>query len=176
VIEVQGNNTYHGMIWLRDTGGTKDKPITIRGIKVDGKRPVLSGVGSGEFENIVLLLNANHVVMESFEVIGDGDVKSHNYCVVHKADDVTLRDFVINDAKYIKLREISLSYDVPTQFAAKAGAKNAGFTVSARNLHTWSPYTGLDPESEFVSGTPVNVDQAHMPQLASVVFTIRLGY
>jgi TonB-linked SusC/RagA family outer membrane protein len=88
----------------------------------------------------------------------------------------TLRDFVINDAKYIKLREISLSYDVPTQFAAKAGAKNAGFTVSARNLHTWSPYTGLDPESEFVSGTPVNVDQAHMPQLASVVFTIRLGY
>jgi MYXO-CTERM domain-containing protein len=97
VIEVQGNNTYHGMIWLRDTGGTKDKPITIRGIKVDGKRPVLSGVGSGEFENIVLLLNANHVVMESFEVIGDGDVKSHNYCVVHKADDVTLRDFVIHN-------------------------------------------------------------------------------
>ena len=88
----------------------------------------------------------------------------------------TLRDFVINDAKYVKLREVSLSYDVPTQFAAKARAKNAGFTVSARNLHTWSPYTGLDPESEFVSGTPVNVDQAHMPQLASVVFTIRLGY
>jgi len=88
----------------------------------------------------------------------------------------TLRDFVINDSKYVKLREVSLSYDVPTQFAAKAGAKNAGFTVSARNLHTWSPYTGLDPESEFVSGTPVNVDQAHMPQLASLVFTIRLGY
>ena len=88
----------------------------------------------------------------------------------------TLRDFVINDAKYVKLREVSLSYDVPTQFAAKAGAKNAGFTVSARNLHTWSPYTGLDPESEFVSGSPVNVDQAHLPQLASLVFTVRLGY
>jgi len=88
----------------------------------------------------------------------------------------TLRDFVINDSKYVKLREVSLSYDVPTQFAAKAGAKNAGFTVSARNLHTWTPYTGLDPESEFVSGTPVNVDQAHMPQLMSLVLTIRLGY
>ena len=88
----------------------------------------------------------------------------------------TLRDFVINDSKYLKLREVSLSYDVPEQFASKAGAKNAGFTLSARNLHTWTPYTGLDPESEFVSGTPVNVDQAHLPQLTSLVLTIRLSY
>ena len=96
VIEVQGGNSYPGMIWLRDSdGGTKDNPVIIRGIKVDGKRPVLSGVGSGQYENIVLLLNANHVVMESFEVIGDGS--DTNYCVVHKADDVILRDFVIHN-------------------------------------------------------------------------------
>lgn len=96
VIEVQGGNTYPGMIWLRDSyGGTKDQPVTIRGIKVDGKRPVLSGVGSGQYENIILLLNANHVVMESFEVIGDGG--DANYCVVNKADDITLRDFVIHN-------------------------------------------------------------------------------
>jgi hypothetical protein len=99
VIEVQGGNTYRGMIWLRDDyGGTKDKPVTIRGIKVDGKRPVLSGVGSGQYENIILLLNSNHVVMESFEVIGDGG--DSNYCIVHKADDVTLRDFVIHNCRH----------------------------------------------------------------------------
>jgi len=96
VIEVQGGLTYPGMIWLREgNGGTKDKPLTIRGIKVSGKRPVLSGVGSGQYENIILLLNADHVVMESFEVIGDGG--DTNYCVVHKADDVVLRDFVIHN-------------------------------------------------------------------------------
>jgi hypothetical protein len=99
VIEVQGGNTYPGMIWLReDYGGTKDKPVTIRGIKVDGKRPVLRGVGSGQYENIILLLNSNHVVMESFEVIGDGG--DSNYCVLHKADDVTLRDFVIHNCRH----------------------------------------------------------------------------
>src|SRR4029078_505899 len=59
------------------------------------KRPVLSGVGPGQYENIILLLNANHVVMESFEVIGDGG--DTTYCVVHKADDVILRDFVIHN-------------------------------------------------------------------------------
>jgi MYXO-CTERM domain-containing protein len=99
VIEVQGGNTYPGMIWLReDYGGTKDKPVTIRGIKVDGQRPVLSGVGSGQYENIILLLNSNHVVMESFEVIGDGG--DSNYCILHKADDVILRDFVIHNCRH----------------------------------------------------------------------------
>ena len=88
----------------------------------------------------------------------------------------TLRDFVINDSRYMKLRELSLSYDVPQGLAAKAGAKNGGVTVSARNLRTWTPYTGLDPESQFVAGTPVNVDQAHLPQLAAVIVTVRLSY
>jgi TonB-linked SusC/RagA family outer membrane protein len=88
----------------------------------------------------------------------------------------TLRDFVINESQYLKLREISLSYDVPEQFAGKVRAKTAGLTVSARNLHTWTPYTGLDPESYFVSGTPVNTDQAHLPPLTSLIMTLRLSY
>jgi TonB-linked SusC/RagA family outer membrane protein len=88
----------------------------------------------------------------------------------------TLRDFVINDSKFMKLREVSLSYEAPQRFAARAGASQAGLTLAARNLHTWTPYTGLDPESEFVSGGTVNVDQAHVPQLTSLVLTIRLSY
>ena len=88
----------------------------------------------------------------------------------------TLRDFVINDSKFMKLREVSLSYEAPESFAARARAKQAGFTLAARNLHTWTPYTGLDPESEFVSGGTVNVDQAHVPQLMSLVLTVRLSY
>ena len=83
---------------------------------------------------------------------------------------------LLKNPRYVKLREISLSYDAPASLAARAGAKNGGFTVSARNLHTWTPYTGLDPESEFVSGSPVNVDKAHLPQLTALVLTIRLSY
>ena len=88
----------------------------------------------------------------------------------------TLRDFVINNSRFVKFREVSLSYDAPEWIASKARAKQAGMTISARNLHTWTPYTGLDPESEFVSGTPVNVDQAHLPQLTAVQLTLRLSF
>jgi TonB-linked SusC/RagA family outer membrane protein len=87
-----------------------------------------------------------------------------------------LRDFTINDAKYVKLREVSLSYDAPNFIASRAGARAASFTFSARNLHTWSPYTGIDPESQFVAGSPTQVDQAHLPQLLNYSLTVHLSY
>jgi TonB-dependent starch-binding outer membrane protein SusC len=92
----------------------------------------------------------------------------------------TLRDFVINDASYVKLREVSLSYDVPERLMNRIGAHGVSLTASGRNLHTWSKYTGLDPEMQFISGsTPgsnFGVDQAEYPPLASFVFTIRANY
>jgi hypothetical protein len=58
------------------------------------------------------------------------------------------------------------------RFAAKLGAKGLSMTASGRNLHTWTPYTGLDPESQFLSGSNFGVDQAEYPQLATFVFTL----
>jgi len=87
-----------------------------------------------------------------------------------------LRNFTINDASYIKFRELSLSYDIPQQYIARAGARNATVTASARNLGFWTRYTGLDPESQFITGTPTSVDQAELPQLLTWVLTLRLTY
>jgi len=88
----------------------------------------------------------------------------------------TLVDFVINDAKFAKLREISLSYDAPASYASRIGARSMSFSVAARNLHTWTGYTGADPEDMFLSGTPVFLEQANLPQLASFVFTTNVSF
>jgi len=88
----------------------------------------------------------------------------------------TLRNFVINNARFAKLREISLAYDAPQKYASRLSARTLTLSVAGRNLHTWSPYTGLDPESMFLAGSPIFVDQAELPQLASFVFTLHLTY
>ena len=50
----------------------------------------------------------------------------------------------IEDASFLKLRNITLGYSFPFK------AKSLGFTVrlfvSARNVYTWTPYRGYDPE------------------------------
>jgi TonB-linked SusC/RagA family outer membrane protein len=88
----------------------------------------------------------------------------------------TLRDFVFTDARYTKLRELSLAFDAPARLAARVGARNLSLVASGRNLRMWSPYTGLDPESRFVSNNGPGIDQAELPQLASFVFTVHLAY
>jgi TonB-linked SusC/RagA family outer membrane protein len=87
-----------------------------------------------------------------------------------------LRDFVYNNGRYVKFRELSLSYDAPTSIAGRMGARTLSVSGSARNLRTWSPYSGIDPESQFVAGTPTQLDQAHLPQLLNYSLTFHLSY
>ncbi len=87
-----------------------------------------------------------------------------------------LRDFTINDAGYVKFRELSLAYDVPSRYTARVGAHGATLAASVRNLGMWTSYTGIDPESQFVAGSPTQVDQAELPQLLTWAFTVRLNY
>ena len=86
----------------------------------------------------------------------------------------SLRNFVINDASYASLRELSLAYDAPSRFASKLGAHSLGLTASARNMRWWTKYTGLDPENQL--GGTGDLDQAEYPQLAALIFTLRLAY
>jgi TonB-linked SusC/RagA family outer membrane protein len=88
----------------------------------------------------------------------------------------TLRDFTINDARYVKFRELSLSYDAPVSLAGRVGARTMSVTGSARNLHTWTPYSGIDPESQFIAGSPASTDQAELPQLLTYTLTIHLSF
>lgn len=55
---------------------------------------------------------------------------------------------VYNDASFMKLREVSLAYNVPDAWAATFGASRATVTLSGRNLYTIDDYPyGVDPES-----------------------------
>jgi TonB-linked SusC/RagA family outer membrane protein len=85
---------------------------------------------------------------------------------------------LINDASYTKLREISLSYSLPTSFATRLGAARATVSISGRNLHTWTNYKGLEPEASFQGGTRGfgQWEQDVTPQLRSFVGTLRLNF
>jgi len=58
----------------------------------------------------------------------------------------------IQSTDFVKLREISLSYDVPGRLLRYTRATRGSLTVAGRNLRTWTKYDGLDPETL----TPVN--------------------
>jgi TonB-dependent starch-binding outer membrane protein SusC len=61
-------------------------------------------------------------------------------------------------ASYAKLRELTLSYALPVHWFHWLGSgrvSSVALALSGRNLFTWTRYTGLDPEVNFIGNTQV---------------------
>jgi TonB-linked SusC/RagA family outer membrane protein len=63
----------------------------------------------------------------------------------------------LENGQFWKLREVSAALTLPNSVATRMRARDAQIVFSARNLHTWTKYTGVDPESNF-SVTDVQQD------------------
>lgn len=55
----------------------------------------------------------------------------------------------IEDASFWKLREVSVAFDAPADWARRLRASSLSLTLAGRNLATWTDYTGFDPEITF---------------------------
>jgi hypothetical protein len=82
------------------------------------------------------------------------------------------------NGSYVKLREISIGYS----FSDDAVTRTLGFSsidvrISGRNLHTWTDYTGVDPETNLSGAdTPATgIDWFNNPQSRSFVFSVTLN-
>jgi TonB-dependent starch-binding outer membrane protein SusC len=63
----------------------------------------------------------------------------------------------IEDASFVKWRELSVRFGLPESFSNRFGVlKGAALTLAGRNLHTWTDYTGLDPEINEGGGNNFN--------------------
>jgi TonB-dependent SusC/RagA subfamily outer membrane receptor len=87
----------------------------------------------------------------------------------------------VQDGSYVKVREISLSYDIPGALTGRlfgGAVRSARAELSGRNLFAFTDYRGLDPEvSNFGNQAIVrNIDVAPYPPSRSVFFTIDLGF
>ncbi|NGM61268.1 TonB-dependent receptor [Sphingobacterium sp. SGG-5] len=52
----------------------------------------------------------------------------------------------VEDASYLRLKTISLSYTLPKAFTNRFKVKNLSVNATAQNLFTWTNYSGMDPE------------------------------
>lgn len=82
----------------------------------------------------------------------------------------------IEDGSFIRLRNVTLSYDLPTSLTKKAYLQKVTFFVTGENLLTWTKYTGLDPEFNSLNdGLLYGVDGGSMPVTRSYSAGIRIG-
>jgi len=84
---------------------------------------------------------------------------------------ITISDRFIEDASYVRLKNLSLGYTFPVKFTSKAKIKLLRLYVSGQNLITWTNYTGFDPEVSFTGQSLINkgIDQGVYPNSKTIL-------
>jgi TonB-linked SusC/RagA family outer membrane protein len=109
-----------------------------------------------------------------------------SWAVVNPAanpDEVLARMFAaenwydIQKADFLKLRDLSLSYDLPAGLVGRF-ADRASLMVAGHNLRIWSKYGGADPELNFNGGTSTfnRNDSWTVPAPRRYTFSVALGF
>jgi TonB-dependent starch-binding outer membrane protein SusC len=83
----------------------------------------------------------------------------------------------VEDAGFVKLREITLGYTLPTRLTQnllRGHANSVRLELSGRNLKTWTDYTGLDPEVSNFGNQPLGRFQDVTPYPPSRQFLFSL--
>jgi TonB-linked SusC/RagA family outer membrane protein len=82
----------------------------------------------------------------------------------------------IEDGSYTKLRQISLTYQLPKQLFGKAKFTSIAVTIFANNVYTWTSYDGVDPETN-LSGpsTLQGLDYFNNPSTKSYGVRLNVG-
>ena len=90
----------------------------------------------------------------------------------------TAKDIInnIEHAGYVKLREISIAYRYDSERLQNFGVQNIDLRFSARDLYTWSRYTGWDPETNMMQNRISGEDYFNQPQTRGVNLTITLQW
>ena len=83
----------------------------------------------------------------------------------------------IEDTDWVRLRQVTLSYALPSSILNNTFIGRLEVYVSGRNLYLDTPYTGIDPETSlFGTSNAQGADYFNMPGTKSYTFGLRVGF
>lgn len=84
---------------------------------------------------------------------------------------------VIEDGSFLRLKTVTLGYNIPTKYTQRWKIANARVYVAGQNLWTLSSYSGYDPEVSIRNSaiTP-GLDYSAYPRAYAVNFGVSLGF
>ncbi len=82
----------------------------------------------------------------------------------------------MEDASFLSFRELGVGYTVPARLLTRfPSAKSASLNFSVRNIHKWTKYSGIDPESNADAGSTANVPSDFQTVPPPTYFILRLN-
>lgn len=92
--------------------------------------------------------------------------------------DIRNSSYFVEDGSYLRVKDVSLSYDIPRKYIHKLGLTRLMPYFSASNLLTFTNYSGMDPEVNQYgdSGSVQGIDWGTYPLNRSFVFGLKVEF
>lgn len=116
--------------------------------------------------------NQSTKVLDRWKIPGQiTDVPKANF-------DLKNSSYFIEDGSYLRLKEITLSYNVTSPLLKKWGINKLQPYFTASNLYTWTSYSGIDPEVNQWgnSGAVQGIDWSTYPQSKTYLFGVNIEF
>lgn len=134
------------------------------------------------------VMNANRIIMESgykyntnqFESYKDRWSPSNPEGTLPAAKGVVYKTYssrVVEDASFLRLKTVAFGYNIPSEYLNKIKIAQARIYFSAQNLHTWTNYSGYDPEvSVRNSALTSGFDYSAYPRAKTYTFGLNVTF
>ena len=103
------------------------------------------------------------------------DAQTPRYSFIDANNNTRVSDRYVEDGSFIKIKNLQLGYTFPAAGLKKLGISRMRMYAQARNLFTFTKYTGFDPE---ISGGifDTGIDRGAYPQARSWAFGLDLSF
>ena len=96
---------------------------------------------------------------------------------VKSTDNIKASSRWVEDGSYLRLKTLTLAYNVPVDALEKYGIRKIQPYFTAQNLWTLTNYKGFDPEvNEGLSGPTMGIDWGTYPQTKSFIFGLNIDF
>ena len=85
-------------------------------------------------------------------------------------------DRFVEDASFLRLKTLSISYNVPKKWLKKLGVNKLNVFATGYDLFTWTSYKGQDPEVTMPSATSLVKDNSTTPVTRRFSFGLNLDF
>jgi TonB-linked SusC/RagA family outer membrane protein len=115
---------------------------------------------------------------QTTKVLGRWRIPGQITSVPRAKFDIRNSSYFIEDGSYLRVKNVTLSYDVPQKYIHNIGLTRLQPYLSATNLITWTKYSGMDPEVNQYgdSGAVQGLDYGTYPLSRSFVFGLKVEF
>jgi hypothetical protein len=86
------------------------------------------------------------------------------------------REFYIEDGSYLRLRNLTLGYTLPSSFTQRINIDRLRVYVGGRNLLTWTAYSGINPEIGEGGILDMGIDASIYPVTRMFLWGVNLSF